>query len=117
MHLDGPLETAGREARSFAPLPPVGRWTPSDLNYLFHRQQVEHSRSASAPSAAARAVHRELARLYEKAIEQVTGGNIRFAFAPARAATRSVSENPGSRPSRRRSANRRRPVRNLRTLT
>jgi hypothetical protein len=83
MPLDGTFATAGTEARSFAPLPPVGRWTPSDLNYLFHRQQVEHSRSASAASAAARAVHRELARLYEKAIEQVTGGKIRFALAPA----------------------------------
>ena len=61
------------------------RWASGDLNYLFHRQQVELSRAASAPSAAARAVHVQFARLYEDAIEQVTGGETRFRRAPAAA--------------------------------
>lgn len=59
-----------------------GRWSSDDLNYLFHRQQVELSRSATASSPAARIVHNEFARLYEQAIEQVTGGKIRFWSGP-----------------------------------
>jgi hypothetical protein len=60
----------------------MDRWTSADLNYLFHRQQVEHSRGASAASPAARAVHRELARRYEEAIELITGDKIRFGREP-----------------------------------
>lgn len=65
------------------PLPHApGSWTSNDLNYLFRRQQIERSRASSAASASARAVHAQLAHLYEDAIEQVTGGNIRFRHAP-----------------------------------
>jgi hypothetical protein len=43
-----------------------------DLNYLFHRQQVERSRAAAAPGEAARKAHEELARKYEEQIEALT---------------------------------------------
>ena len=43
-----------------------------DLNYLFHRQQVERSRAASASSEEARAIHELLARQYEAQIEKLT---------------------------------------------
>jgi len=46
---------------------------PVDLNYLFHRQQVERSRAESAPSKAARRAHEELAGKYEEQIETQTG--------------------------------------------
>jgi hypothetical protein len=87
MPLDGRFAaTAGETAPRSAPFPHAGcRWTSDDLNYLFHRQQIELSRSANAPSAAARAVHGRFARLYEDAIEDVTGGNIRFRHAPVAA--------------------------------
>jgi hypothetical protein len=49
-----------------------------DLNYLFHRQQVERSRAATADSEEARDVHEELARHYEEQIETVTGEEHRF---------------------------------------
>jgi hypothetical protein len=84
MPLDGRFVTEGREATAGAAAlsHARGRWTAGDLNYLFHRQQVEQSRAASAASAAARAVHGQFARLYENVIEEVTGGNIRFRHAP-----------------------------------
>ena len=43
-----------------------------DLNYLFHRQQVERTRSEMAESAEARAAHEEFAKRYEERIETVT---------------------------------------------
>jgi hypothetical protein len=49
-----------------------------DLNYLFHRQQVERSRSETAETQEARTVHEELAKRYEKRIETVTGDDYRF---------------------------------------
>ena len=47
-----------------------------DLNYLLYRQQIEHSRSVSAPSPQARAAHARLAALYEDAIDHATCGRI-----------------------------------------
>ena len=44
-----------------------------DLNYLFHRQQVERSRAEAAATEAAREAHEELARIYEEQIKQLTG--------------------------------------------
>ena len=56
-----------------------------DLNYLFHRQQVERAKAESAGSEIARAVHSELAAEYEKQIDRFTSG--RFIFSDgARAA-------------------------------
>jgi hypothetical protein len=49
-----------------------------DLNYLFHRQQVERSRSETAETDEARTVHEELAKRYEGQIEVVTGDDYRF---------------------------------------
>jgi hypothetical protein len=49
-----------------------------DLNYLFHRQQVERSKAAQASSEAARRVHLQLATAYEEEIERLSGGSIRF---------------------------------------
>ncbi len=49
-----------------------------DLNYLFHRQQVERSRADGADSEAARAAHEGLARQYEDKIEQLTADGFRF---------------------------------------
>ena len=43
-----------------------------DLNYLFHRQQVERSRARAADSKPAREAHEELAHRYEQRIEQLT---------------------------------------------
>ena len=43
-----------------------------DLNYLLHRQQVEHSMASAATSEAARKTHQELARKYAEQIEQLT---------------------------------------------
>jgi hypothetical protein len=85
MPLDGTFAIAPRKAAPGAAAFRAvrSRWTSGDLNHLFHRQQVELSRAASAPSAGARGVHAELARLYEDAIEQVTGGEIRFRLAAA----------------------------------
>lgn len=39
-----------------------------DLNYLFHRQQMEFSLAESAPCGASRASHRGLAKAYAKRI-------------------------------------------------
>ncbi len=49
-----------------------------DLNYLFHRQQVEKIRSGAAENEAARMAHEELARRYELRIETETGEGYRF---------------------------------------
>jgi hypothetical protein len=44
----------------------------ADLNYLFLRQQVERSRAAAATNEAARNAHQQLARCYERYIEDLT---------------------------------------------
>jgi len=49
-----------------------------DLNYLFHRQQVERTRSETAESEEARTAHEELARRYEDRIETLTSDDYRF---------------------------------------
>lgn len=49
-----------------------------DLNYLFHRQQVERSKANSADSQAARAAHEELAQLYEDEIRRASDGKVSF---------------------------------------
>ena len=49
-----------------------------DLNYLFHRQQMERSLAQAAGSAAARAAHAEMARQYEMEIERKSRGQIVF---------------------------------------
>jgi len=49
-----------------------------DLNYLFHRQQVEHSRAKAAKSEAARVAHEKLASEYEQRIEQLSNGEVKF---------------------------------------
>jgi hypothetical protein len=49
-----------------------------DLNYLFHRQQVEKARAATSPTDEARQAHGRLARCYETIIDEVTGPNYRF---------------------------------------
>jgi hypothetical protein len=50
----------------------------SDLNYLFHRQQVEHSRAKAARTDEAREIHAKLAKKYEEQIEQLTGDEFTF---------------------------------------
>ncbi len=49
-----------------------------DLNYLFHRQQVERRRSETAETQRARTAHEELAKRYEECIETVTGDDYWF---------------------------------------
>ena len=49
-----------------------------DLNYLFHRQQVERARADGAENDEARAAHEELAKRYEERIEEVTGDEFQF---------------------------------------
>jgi hypothetical protein len=49
-----------------------------DLNYLFHRQQVEKSRAESAASEEAKQAHEELAREYERQIEALSRGDFSF---------------------------------------
>lgn len=49
-----------------------------DLNYLFHRQQVERTKSETAGSEEARNAHEELARRYEERIEKLTGNEFKF---------------------------------------
>ncbi len=51
-----------------------------DLNYLFHRQQVERTRAEAAQSEEARVAHEQLARCYETQINEATEGD--FAFSP-----------------------------------
>jgi SOS-response transcriptional repressor LexA len=50
-----------------------------DLNYLFHRQQVERFRAERATSNEASTAHARLAALYENSIERMTEGRIRIA--------------------------------------
>jgi len=49
-----------------------------DLNYLFHRQQIERSRARAAKSEAARKAHEALAREYEEQIKRLSNGEITF---------------------------------------
>lgn len=49
-----------------------------DLNYLFHRQQIERTRSTTAQSKKARTAHEEFAKHYEEQIEILTGDDFRF---------------------------------------
>jgi hypothetical protein len=49
-----------------------------DLNYLFHRQQVERTRSELAKNEEARAAHEELAKRYEEQIQSFTGDDYWF---------------------------------------
>ena len=49
-----------------------------DLNYLFHRQQIERIRSEVAKSEDARTAHQELAWRYEQRIEKLTGDEFKF---------------------------------------
>jgi hypothetical protein len=49
-----------------------------DLNYLFHRQQVERTRAEVADSDAARLAHEQLAQRYEDRINRATGGDFIF---------------------------------------
>lgn len=58
-----------------------------DLNYLFHRQQVERSRADGADSEAARAAHEGLARQYEDRIEELTADGFRFRKSEVRQVT------------------------------
>jgi hypothetical protein len=53
-----------------------------DLNYLFHRQQVERSRADAASSEEARQAHLILACRYEQQIEELSGGRISFCHQP-----------------------------------
>lgn len=47
-----------------------------DLNYLFFRQQQERVLAARITSDEARQAHRELARIYESRIRELTNGRI-----------------------------------------
>ena len=49
-----------------------------DLNYLFHRQQVERSKASSGDFEAVRKAHEELAKLYEDEIERASDGKVSF---------------------------------------
>lgn len=49
-----------------------------DLNYLFHRQQVERTRAQAAGSDEARVAHEQLARCYEAQINEATDGEFEF---------------------------------------
>lgn len=49
-----------------------------DLNYLFHRQQVERTRAETAASEEAREIHEQLARQYEAQIEKLTAAEFSF---------------------------------------
>jgi hypothetical protein len=53
-----------------------------DLNYLFHRQQVERSRAELAKDDSAKKAHEELARIYEIKIERKSDGRIMFPKEP-----------------------------------
>jgi hypothetical protein len=52
-----------------------------DLNYLFHRQQVERTRAEAADTEEARTAHNQLARCYEAQINQATDGVFEFPVA------------------------------------
>jgi hypothetical protein len=62
--------------------PPISRSTGAeafvDLNYLFHRQQIERRRSETAETEKARIAQEELAKRYEERIETATGDDYRF---------------------------------------
>jgi hypothetical protein len=62
-----------------------------DLNYLFHRQQVERTRADAASCEEARIMHEQLARCYEVQINQLTGQEFSF---PAADAVRKSSPAP-----------------------
>ena len=49
-----------------------------DLNYLFHRQQIERSLARAAASEAARKVHEQLAEEYERRIVAISAGEVSF---------------------------------------
>jgi hypothetical protein len=49
-----------------------------DLNYLFHRQQVERMRAAGAAVPAVEKAHAEMARRYEQVIDEETDGDFQF---------------------------------------
>jgi hypothetical protein len=49
-----------------------------DINYLFLRQQTERSRANAAASDIARKIHEQLAKEYERLIEDATQGRISF---------------------------------------
>ena len=49
-----------------------------DLNYLFHRQQVERTRSETAETLEARTAHEQLAKQYEDRIETLTSDGYHF---------------------------------------
>ena len=53
-----------------------------DLNYLFHRQQVERSRASLATDESAKKAHKELARIYELKIQRKSDGRIMFPKEP-----------------------------------
>lgn len=46
-----------------------------DLNYLFHRQQVERAKAESAESEVVRDTHREFAAVYEQKIGSSSQGD------------------------------------------
>ena len=50
----------------------------TDLNHLFHRQQVERSRAETARTHEARKAHEELAKRYEDQIEELTSAEFHF---------------------------------------
>lgn len=54
-----------------------------DLNYLFLRQQMERTFAEAADNEAARVVHEEMARAYERAIEHESDGRIMFPRNPS----------------------------------
>ena len=58
--------------------PDGAREEPSDLNYLFFRQQVERAQAERATGGAARKAHEELARSYERQIEGLTSSDFHF---------------------------------------
>jgi len=62
-----------------------------DLNYLFHRQQIERSRAAAASSEEARQAHLDLASRYEQQIQELSGGRISFDYGEAQTAAAQMS--------------------------
>ena len=66
-----------------------------ELLYLLHRQQVERSRADNALCDEARRAHRQLAALYETAIEEITGGNFSFRGEPKSMGAQSRPYEPG----------------------
>lgn len=58
-----------------------------DINYLLFRQQVERSRAKVATSMISREIHEQLAKEYERRIEQVTDGRLVFISGQRRRAT------------------------------